>query len=99
MKTISHQEQQERWEKEHRQPVILPQMDVQSASGGVVKFLEWYKQHAKHDDFQDLCGLEMCCGKGRNVIWLAQQGFQMIGADFSTAAIAEAKKRATTAGV
>lgn len=36
----------------------------------------------------------MCCGKGRNVIWLARQGIEMTGIDFSSHAVQEAKKRA-----
>jgi len=35
----------------------------------------------------------MCCGKGRDVIWLAQQGICMTGFDFSSNAINEARKR------
>jgi ubiquinone/menaquinone biosynthesis C-methylase UbiE len=35
----------------------------------------------------------MCCGKGRNVIWLAQQNVFMTGFDFSPHAIIEAQRR------
>lgn len=97
MKTITHQEQQERWEKEHQKPIVLLQMDAHSASSGVVKFADWFKQQGKKLD--ELSGMEMCCGKGRNVIWLALQGVQATGLDFSASAIEEAKKRAEEAGV
>ncbi len=96
MQTITHEEQQERWEKEHRQPQVLLQMDASHPSSGVVKFLDWLKTQKPVDT---LSGIEMCCGKGRNVIWLAQQGVTMsMGIDFSPAAITEAKKRAKAAG-
>lgn len=94
---ITHQEQQERWDKEHEAPHVLPQMDATNASSGVVKFLDWLKKEGKNPT--ELSGLEMCCGKGRNVIGLAAEGVTMTGLDFSPNAIAEAKKRAEAAGV
>ncbi len=97
MTNITHKEQQEKWDREHANPAVLLQMDSESPSSGVVKFVDWLKQHGKSVD--QLTGLEMCCGKGRNVIYLAQQGVQAIGADFSSAAIEEAKKRAEKSGV
>jgi len=97
MNTITHLEQQERWDKEHKTPNVLPQMDSAKPSSGVIKFLEWLKSQGKQPN--ELKGLEMCCGKGRNVIGLATQGVNMIGLDFSQNAIEEAKKRAVEAGV
>lgn len=97
MANITHEEQQERWDKEHKTPNVLPQMDSSKGSSGVVKFLEWLKAAGKNTE--ELSGMEMCCGKGRNVIWFAQQGAHTIGIDFSPAAIAEAQKRAKDAGV
>jgi ubiquinone/menaquinone biosynthesis C-methylase UbiE len=97
MANITHQEQQQRWDKEHQHPKVLPQMDSAKGSSGVVKFLDWLKAQGKKP--QELSGMEMCCGKGRNVIWFAGQGAQMIGIDFSAAAISEAQKRAKEAGM
>lgn len=87
---IGHADQQRIWEEEHRNPSVLPQMDSDEASSGVVKFYEWLRGQNRE---AGLKGLEMCCGKGRSVIWLAEQGIQMRGVDFSQAAIAEAKRR------
>lgn len=75
---------------------MLLQMDSKDVSGGVEKFVDWLKSQR---EVEGLSGIEMCCGKGRNVIGLAKKGIQMIGADFSTAAIAEARKRAEIAGI
>lgn len=97
MQTITHQEQQERWDKEHKTPNVLPQMDSSKTSSGVLKFLDWLKSEGKQPG--ELKGLEMCCGKGRNVIGLASEGVNMIGLDFSQSAIEEAKKRALDTGV
>ncbi len=97
MQTITHKEQQERWEKEHKTPNVLPQMHSNKASSGVIRFLERLKKEGKQPN--ELRGMEMCCGKGRNVIELAAQGVTMTGIDFSESAIAEAKKRAKETGV
>ena len=43
--------------------------------------------------------LDIGCGTGENVVWLAQQGFVATGYDLSTTAIARAKDKATAANV
>lgn len=43
--------------------------------------------------------LEFGCGVGRDAIFLAQQGFDVTGIDFSPTAIKRAKRRAQRAGV
>ena len=84
-------DQQGIWEQEHSNPLVLPQMDKQDASRGVADFFTWLVQKRPHER---LAGVEMGCGKGRNCLWLARQGFKMTGFDFSKNAIEEAKKRA-----
>lgn len=36
--------------------------------------------------------VDLACGEGRNAIWLAQRGWQVIGADFSPVAIEKARR-------
>ena len=43
--------------------------------------------------------LDVGCGTGDNVIWLSQQGFQVVGIDSSDIAIERAKKKAAAASV
>lgn len=43
--------------------------------------------------------LDVGCGTGDNVIWLAQQGFNISGCDISSTAIDKARGRAKAAGV
>ncbi len=43
--------------------------------------------------------LDVGCGTGDNVIWLAKQGFEVTGADLSEKAIEIAKEKAKNAGV
>src|SRR5262249_33991589 len=42
--------------------------------------------------------IELGCGTGTNCVWLAQQGFQVVGVDLSPLAIEQAKQRAAHAG-
>ncbi|GAB2867583.1 class I SAM-dependent methyltransferase [Nocardioides pacificus] len=43
--------------------------------------------------------LDVGCGEGGDVIWLAQQGWQVTGADFSATGLERAKRHAEEAGV
>ncbi|WP_420114333.1 class I SAM-dependent methyltransferase [Pseudactinotalea sp.] len=43
--------------------------------------------------------LDVGCGEGGDVIWLAQQGWQVTGADFSAKGLARAARHAADAGV
>ncbi len=96
MKSMEHEKQHQIWEKEHDTPQVLHQMDSRDVSSGVAKFVDWIGTVTNQND---LTGIEMCCGKGRNVIGLARQGFDMTGFDFSKSAITEARKRALEAGI
>lgn len=48
-------------------------------------------QDAKNLPFNG-SGLELACGDGRNLIWLAKQGYSMTGVDFSEAALKRLEK-------
>ena len=43
--------------------------------------------------------LDVGCGEGGDVIWLARQGWRVTGADFSPAGLARAARHAAEAGV
>lgn len=94
--TITHRKQQEIWDKEHKHPYVLLQMDSENPSSGISQLIDWLKERGIATGLR---GIELGCGKGRNVIGLAKLGFEMKGIDFSPAAIKEAKKRARKAGV
>lgn len=97
MQSITHEDQQSAWEKEHSEPSILLQMDRDQPSSGLPKFLEFLKE--QYDNIENLKGLEICCGKGRNVNWLASQGINAFGFDFSPSAINIASVRASANGL
>ncbi|HZD86827.1 MAG TPA: class I SAM-dependent methyltransferase [Gaiellaceae bacterium] len=43
--------------------------------------------------------LDLACGEGRNAVWLAEQGWQAKGVDFSAVALAKAERLAEARGV
>jgi 2-polyprenyl-3-methyl-5-hydroxy-6-metoxy-1,4-benzoquinol methylase len=43
--------------------------------------------------------LDLACGEGRNAVWLAQRGWEVIGVDFSQAGLAKAQRLASERGV
>lgn len=43
--------------------------------------------------------LDLACGEGRNAVWLAEQGWRVVGVDFSGVALAKAEKLASARGV
>lgn len=96
MKHPTHADHQDLWDKEHQKPTILLQIDANTPSSGVRRFYTWLTAHTTE---KNLHGIEMCCGKGRNSIWLSKQGVTMIAADFSPVAIKEARLRAKATGV
>lgn len=86
------------WEREHENPKALPQLDDPKISSGVQKFIDWAEEQDRIGKIN--VGIEMGCGKGRNVIGIAKtKHIPMVGIDFSEVAIKEAAKRAEEAGV
>jgi 2-polyprenyl-3-methyl-5-hydroxy-6-metoxy-1,4-benzoquinol methylase len=43
--------------------------------------------------------LDLACGEGRNAVWLAEQGWQVTGVDFSEVALEKARRFAEDRGV
>ena len=43
--------------------------------------------------------LDLACGEGRNAVWLAERGWEVIGVDFSDVALAKATELAANRGV
>lgn len=51
------------------------------------------------DDLPPGRALDLACGEGQNAIWLAAQGWDVVGVDFSEVAISRARARAEREGV
>ena len=86
--TEPHINQHRIWEDEHKHPSMFPTVDSNVADPGVVRFWEFICARNK---LTSLVGLEICCGKGRNAIWLAGNGATMAGFDFSVTALKAAE--------
>lgn len=43
--------------------------------------------------------LDLACGEGRNAVWLAERGWQVVGVDFSAVGLAKARRLAAERGV
>jgi SAM-dependent methyltransferase len=43
--------------------------------------------------------LDLACGEGRNAVWLASQGWKVVGMDFSSAGLAKGRRMADERGV
>lgn len=52
-----------------------------------------------HVDARPGRALDVACGEGRNALWLAEQGWEVVGVDFSDVAIDKARRIAERRGV
>lgn len=71
-----------------------------------VESLAWHREHppsllerAIEQRTERTRALDLGCGEGVYAVYLAQQGFSVVGVDFVSAALAEARSRADRAGV
>ena len=88
--------QKQVWEKEHASAETLPALATEEPSDAVTAFVGWLK---KRDLAPSLKAIDIGCGKGRNSVYLAKNGFEVYGMDYIKAAIDLANTRAAKAGV
>lgn len=86
--------QQKVWEEEHNTSKSIPSLSEEEPSSAVVEFVEFLKGKGKLKKVIDIG-----CGKGRNAIYLAKQGFEVYGLDYIQTALDNAKKLAAKNGV
>ena len=68
------------WEQEHQTPVVFPSVASERVTMDAVLLLEYLSESHK---LETLTGLEIGCGRGRNVLYMAEQGVLPRGMDFS----------------
>lgn len=68
-------------------------------SVGVRDDLRWLLDSGRLDRTRGTRAVDLGCGTGANVVFLAEQGFEATGVDFSRVAIGKARERAAEAGV
>ncbi|MGW8226120.1 MAG: class I SAM-dependent methyltransferase, partial [Anaerolineales bacterium] len=61
--------------------------------------IENFARLAVEDRISPCKAITLGCGEGRETIYLAKHGFDVLGLDFSPSAIKKARRRATAAGI
>ena len=79
------------WEEEHKTQKTFTRIYSQEPSAPIPDFINFLKSQGLI--FSKTKLLDIGCGKGRNSAFFALKGFQIVGVDFSTQAIKEAKER------
>jgi SAM-dependent methyltransferase len=86
--------QQKIWHDEHLTSKAIPALAEAEPSGGLVKLISMLKIR----DFTGKRAVDIGCGKGRNSIYLAEQGFQVTGLEYIKPALEAAQKLAEARG-
>ena len=84
--------QQHVWQQEHQSEQALPGLGEQEPSSGVVEFVKFLKQNGVSQGK----AIDIGCGKGRNSVYLAQQGFLVEALDYIQGALDAAQQLAET---
>jgi SAM-dependent methyltransferase len=78
------------WDREYTNPQHLKLSETES--GDLVKYLRWLERQ-KETTILATSAIDVGCGNGRNLIYLAREyGIKGVGIDISAAAIAQAKR-------
>lgn len=88
--------QQQIWQDIHANDSAFPSYALPEPSGMVVTFVEYLKRHG---GVTASTVVDIGCGKGRNSVYLAKEGFNVTGMDYIESAIASAQTATKQAGV
>lgn len=76
------------WQKEHKKPSVLRSLAGIEPSSAVKYFVEFLKSKG----IRKGKALDIGCGKGRNAVFLAKQGFEILAVDYIQTALDAAKQ-------
>lgn len=76
--------QKQIWEKEHKNPQILPSLEYTQPSSGVIKFLDFLNEKKVKAKGK---AIDIGAGKGRNAIYLSKIGYEVYAMDYIKEAI------------
>lgn len=82
------------WREEHVKQETFVRLHSDKPSGPIPNFIRFVQEQGHIP--KDTKVLDIGCGKGRNSIWVASQGFSVTGIDFAPEAVEEATRRAET---
>lgn len=83
------------WEQEYVSPLMFPHVGEASPSDSAYWFYGWALDHL---DLKSCRVMDVCCGKGRNGLWMASKCQSVDGFDFIPSAVKAAADRAEEAG-
>jgi len=96
--TPSDREMQRRWEASFQEQVARQAYNTAPVEALVRAVSYHLRERFSDRALRDLHFLELGCGAGPNLLWLAQRGFRVSGVDISPTALALARKRLERAG-
>jgi SAM-dependent methyltransferase len=79
--------QQQIWQEEHQTQSSLPSMANKKPTEGIIDLVQYFGP----DWFKGKSIIDIGCGKGRNCVYLAQQGAQIFALDYIDQALKVAK--------
>ncbi|OGG34670.1 hypothetical protein A2363_03995 [Candidatus Gottesmanbacteria bacterium RIFOXYB1_FULL_47_11] len=83
--------QKELWIEEHKDPRFLVRVHADKPSGPIPGFVDFLKEKQLNPEQTKI--FDAGCGKGRNSIYLADNGFKVVGGDFAPKAVIDAKAK------
>lgn len=76
--------QQSIWDTEHKKEMALPSLAFNKPYSGVIQFCDFLQTHTINAHAKII---DIGCGKGRNAIFLAKQGYTVFGIDYIASAV------------
>jgi SAM-dependent methyltransferase len=89
-KIIKKKDVQSTWDAEYKNPEFFSMSE--KAGSEVVKFARYMRKEYGEDYFKYVKALDVGCGNGRNLIYIATHGARGLGFDIAPSAIEQAKK-------
>lgn len=99
MTGIGHEQMKKTWEESFTEQIEARAYNT-AAVEALVRHVSYYLRDARpNGDYSGLHFLEMGCGAGPNLLWLAQKGIKVSGVDISPTALALCRENFKRAGL
>ncbi len=94
----SQRRMQETWDRSFREQIAASAYNT-SAVEAVIRHVAYHIRGRKPAALRRMAYLEMGCGAGPNLVWLARKGIQVSGIDIAAAALGLARRNLRAAGL